>query len=615
MLQLRTLRRNLTAFRLFLLLLAAILVYHYLFKPKAAKTQLGHDQAAPRGTFSGGSVYQPPVPVMEQSEKIGADFSASNPQKQPGADGENERSQRVIAAFRHCWEGYKTYAWGFDELHPVSHSGSNWFSLGLTLVDALDTALLMDQKDIYAEARDWVASDLTFDHQEGESNVFEITIRVLGGFLSTYHLSQDDVFLKKAVELADRLLVAFDTASNVPLSSINLKLKKAIPAPYGGSSTAEATTLQMEFKYLSYLTKDPRYWNAAQKVMKTVFEQDRPDGLVPIFINPTTGKFSGGEIRLGSRGDSYYEYLVKQWLLTNQTEAKYAQEYRRSVVGVRTKLLGLSHPNQLFFVGETDSERTFLSPKMDHLVCFLPGTLAWGATKGRSITRKERARLDPADLRDLDLAEELARSCYEMYAQTATGLSAEIVFWKTIPSGSYDGPPIPRELFDYHRKEAAEPPKNPSVAHAVPWDEETDANTRFGARFKDVLKEQDFSIHPQDGHNLLRPETVESLFILYRITGKKIYREWGWKIFVAFEKYCQVEGGYTSLLPPPQQDKMETFFVGETLKYLYLLLTDRKLVPLDKYIFNTEAHPFPVFDLQSNPEDKALADKLLFFPS
>ena len=80
------------------------------------------------------------------------------------------------------------------------------------------------------------------------------------------------------------------------------------------------------------------------------------------------------------------------------------------------------------------------------------------------------------------------------------------------------------------------------------------------------------------------------------------YREWGWQVFESFEKYTKVDsGGYTSLddvttLPPQRRDKMETFFLGETLKYLYLLFGDSSVIPLDKFVFNTEAHPFPIKD-------------------
>jgi mannosyl-oligosaccharide alpha-1,2-mannosidase len=93
---------------------------------------------------------------------------------------------------------------------------------------------------------------------------------------------------------------------------------------------------------------------------------------------------------------------------------------------------------------------------------------------------------------------------------------------------------------------------------------------------------------------------VVAYYYLKKICIMCRYREWGWQIFKAFEKYTKVDsGGYTSLddvtsLPPPRRDKMETFFLGETLKYLYLLFGERNILPLDKYVFNTEAHPLPV---------------------
>lgn len=102
--------------------------------------------------------------------------------------------------------------------------------------------------------------------------------------------------------------------------------------------------------------------------------------------------------------------------------------------------------------------------------------------------------------------------------------------------------------------------------------------------------------------NLQRPETVESLFYLYRATKDNMYRDWGWEIFQAFEKYTRVPGGYASIdnVRNPQhvgyRDKMETFYLAETLKYLYLLFSDDpELLPLDKYVINTEAHPLPVY--------------------
>ena len=88
---------------------------------------------------------------------------------------------------------------------------------------------------------------------------------------------------------------------------------------------------------------------------------------------------------------------------------------------------------------------------------------------------------------------------------------------------------------------------------------------------------------------------------MYRVTKDPKYREWAWQIFQAFEKWTRVStGGYSSLesvlsVPPRMKDKMETFFLGETLKYFFLIFSDDAALPLEKWVINTEAHPLPVF--------------------
>lgn len=114
---------------------------------------------------------------------------------------------------------------------------------------------------------------------------------------------------------------------------------------------------------------------------------------------------------------------------------------------------------------------------------------------------------------------------------------------------------------------------------------------------------EDIIVKPLDRHNLLRPETIESLFYFYRDTKNETYRTWGWKIFEAFEKYTKVKGGgYSSInnvldpKNPEFRDKMETFFLGETLKYFFLLFSDNfDVINIDSWIINTEAHPLPVW--------------------
>jgi mannosyl-oligosaccharide alpha-1,2-mannosidase len=273
----------------------------------------------------------------------------------------------------------------------------------------------MNLTDITQQIKTYIQNDLKYTH-DGLSNVFEVTIRILGGFLSAYHLTSDPFYLQKAQELGSILLLAFQNApAGIPASSINFSKMEAVPEYL--ASTSEATTLQLEFKYLSYLTKNATYWNAAQNVFKVLLKQDRPDGLVPIYIQHSSGFFTGNLIRLGSRGDSYYEYLAKMWLQTNQTESTFHTEWMNSVKGIRKHLLGISTPHSLLFVGERpDGLQGSFSPKMDHLVCFLPGALALAATKGKRI--KKGIKLRAKERMDLDLAEELTKGLifFSLYA-------------------------------------------------------------------------------------------------------------------------------------------------------------------------------------------------------
>jgi mannosyl-oligosaccharide alpha-1,2-mannosidase len=450
--------------------------------------------------------------------------------------GPTERQQQVIGTFKWAWKGYKDFAWGHDELLPVSKKHSEWFHLGLTLVDSLDTMMLMGLEEEYNEARDWVAHSLDLN-QNVDVNLFECTIRVLGGLLSMYSLSgKDEMYLEKAKDLGDRLLHAFNDKSGVPFSDVNLKTLHAHKPKWGSdSSTSEITTIQLEFRELSRLTGDPKYDEAVTKVMLHVKDLPKTDGLVPIFINANSGKFSGNTITLGARGDSYYEYLLKQWIQSGKRDDRWKEMYLETVDGIFKHLVKESSPNKFTYIGELKNGKS--SPKMDHLVCFLPGTLAIGADNGLPASH-------------LDLAKKLVRTCVETYKQMPLGLAPEITHFNTNGNGP------------------------------------------------------DLIVKDADAHNLLRPETVESLWIMHRITKDPIYVEWGWEIYLNFEKWCRVNtGGYSSLVsvkhnPPKFRDKMESFFLGETLKYLYLLFEEGGgdlQVPLDQWVFNTEAHPMPIF--------------------
>lgn len=463
--------------------------------------------------------------------------------------------QQVKRVFQETWSQYEKDAWGKDVYNPLSHKGKNMGKdpLGWIIVDSLDTLKLMELEEEFKTASAWVENELTYDI-DYEVNVFETTIRMLGGLLSAYYLSENSMFLNKAVDLGDRLLGAFNTPSGLPYASVNLRTKKGVKnhVDNGASSTAEVSTLQLEFKYLAKLTGESLYWEKVENIMKVLDDNHPADGLVPIYVNPDTGKYQGNLIRLGSRGDSYYEYLLKQYLQTEEREPIYNSMYQESVRGMKDHMLSRSQPNRLAFLGELENGVGGpLSNKMDHLVCFIGGLFALGATEGETLQKARKfSSWSKLKEEDLLLAKDITHTCYEMYAKTATGLAPEIVVF----------------------------------------------NSQDGSK-------QDFYIKPLDKHNLQRPETVESLFILYRITGDPIYRKWGWEIFESFEKHTKTkDGSYTSLgdvtkIPAPQRDNMESFWLAETLKYLYLLFDDTNLMPLDKVVFNTEAHPFPKFSM------------------
>lgn len=448
-----------------------------------------------------------------------------------------DRQKAVVKAFQHSWKGYKQFAWGHDHLKPISESYHDWFGLGLTIVDSLDTILIMGLEKEFNEARDWVKRRLHFDVNR-DVNLFEVTIRVLGGLLSTYHLTEDELFLNKAIDLANRMLPCFDTESGIPFSDINLFTRKAhAPKWSPDSSTSEVTTIQLEFRDLSRITGDPKYEAAVSKVSEHIHNLEKTDGLVPIFINANSGQFrSYATITLGARGDSYYEYLLKQWLQTGKAVDYLRDDYVSSIEGIEKHLVRRTVPNGFLFIGELLAGGKDFKPKMDHLTCYLSGTLALGVHNGLPSSH-------------MKLAEDLLTTCYQTYAQHPTFLAPEITYFNILGENS-----------------------------------------------------NDMYVKANDAHNLLRPEFIESLWYMYQITGNTTYQDWGWQIFQGFENYTKVANGYTSIgnvksvtnLRP--KDMMESFFLSETLKYLYLLFSDNpKLLNIDDFVINSEAHPLPIF--------------------
>ncbi|MED6207566.1 Mannosyl-oligosaccharide 1 2-alpha-mannosidase mns2 [Stylosanthes scabra] len=474
-----------------------------------------------------------------QTESISADDDSISAQ----------RREKVKDAMLHAWKSYEKYAWGMDELKPFSRIGVDSFGgLGATLVDSLDTLYIMGLHTEFQKATEWIEKSFSL-RKNIEVSVFETTIRfcslvhsslvdllsfvafrILGGLLSAYDLSGEEVFLEKSKELAERILPAWDTPSGIPYNRINLEYGRPTNPKWtrGSSILADSGSEQLEFIALSQRTNDPKYQETAEKVIerfRTIFPAD---GLLPIYINPQTGINPTGTITFGAMGDSFYEYLLKAWIQGNKTEAvKYYREmWETSVQGLQS-MIRRSNPSSFAYISEKLGDTVY--DKMDELACFVPGMLALGASGYDDTEEADKI---------MTLAEELARTCYNFYQSTESKLAGE----------------------NYYFREGED------MVVGTSW-------------------------------NIQRPETIESLFYLWRLTGNNTYREWGWDIFEAFESNSRIASGYVGLKDVhtgAQDDMMQSFFLAETLKYLYLLFSPPSVISLDEWVFNTEAHPLRI---------------------
>jgi hypothetical protein len=227
---------------------------------------------------------------------------------------------RVRVEFMHAWSNYKRYAWGHDELRPLSRKPHDWYgeSLLMTPVDALDTLVLMGFKQEADADRELIATKLDFDKDIYVKN-FEITIRMLGGLLSGYQLTGDERLLHKAEDLGTRLLPVFDSPTGLPYVYVNLHTGKTRGVK---SNPAETGTLLLEFGMLSKLSGNPVYYDKAKRALVETFKRSSKIGLVGVGLNIETGAWIDTDASVSGGIDSYYEYLWKCWRLFGDPDCK-----------------------------------------------------------------------------------------------------------------------------------------------------------------------------------------------------------------------------------------------------------------------------------------------------
>ena len=243
---------------------------------------------------------------------LSASVCGQQPNKQLAAE--------VRAEFLHAWSGYRKYAWGHDDLKPLTKTYHDWYAepLLMTPVDALDTMIIMGLDDEAKATREYIVENLSFD-KDIEVQNFEITIRLLGGLLANYQLTGDKRLLDLAEDLGNRLLPVFNSPTGMPYRYVNLKTGK-VSKPV--SNPAETGTLLIEFGTLSKLTGKPIFYEKAKRALVETYNRRSKIGLVGEELNVETGNWTNTDSHISGAIDSYYEYLLKCSLLFGDQDCR-----------------------------------------------------------------------------------------------------------------------------------------------------------------------------------------------------------------------------------------------------------------------------------------------------
>jgi mannosidase alpha-like ER degradation enhancer 2 len=257
-------------------------------------------------------------------------------------------ADQVRAEALHAWEGYKKYAWGHDEFHPLSKKPFDWYghTLLMTPVDALDTLTLMGLKPQADEARALIDTKLNLD-QDIYVKDFEITIRLLGALLSNYELTGDKRLLELADELGRRMLPMFNSPTGMPYEYVNLHTGAVRGTK---SNPAEIGSLLIEYGMLARHTGKQDYYDKAKRALVELYKRSSPIGLVGSEIDVETGAWTDPTASIMGGIDSYYEYLLKASILFGDQDcARMWQESQKAI----EKYLADRRPDGLWY-GQAD---------------------------------------------------------------------------------------------------------------------------------------------------------------------------------------------------------------------------------------------------------------------
>jgi len=421
--------------------------------------------------------------------------------------------------FYHGYNNYINHAFPFDDLKPETCEGHNtWGSYSLTLIDSLDTLLVLGNRDEYVRVLYWIIENTSFD-QNINVSVFETNIRVMGSLLSAHLLIMEGKeiqwegyqgqLLSLANDLGKRLLPAFNTPTGIPYGTVNLRYG----VPIGESKvtcSSGATSFSLEFGILSKLTGNPSFEKVAREAVRGIWNRRSPRFLIGNHINIFTGEWVHRDAGIGHGIDSFYEYLLKAAIYFGDQE--YFSIFNEAYAAVvRNLKMGEFYIEVELYAG------TLTWPTFNSLQAFWPSIqVLYG---------------------DLKNATQTARIFHLLWRQH--GFTPEKV-------NLFTGRPL----------------------------------------------------EGQEGYPL-RPELIESIYYISRaLPYDPHWFFYGRDILKQINRHCRMDCGYAAINKVSDFsliNRMDSFFLAETVKYLYLLFDENNWVNKGNYLFNTEAHIFPFF--------------------
>ncbi|PHH82935.1 hypothetical protein CDD82_4258 [Ophiocordyceps australis] len=487
-----------------------------------------------------------------------------------------QRAAAIVEAFNHSWTGYYRHAFPHDTLRPLSNGfEDDRAAWGVTVVDALSTAIVMQNPTIVNQMLDHIAKvDFsTTARPNDEISVFETNIRYLGGLLSGYDLLKGpmmnlvadqgrvDMLLRQAKSLGDTLSIAFDTPSGIPDPKLVLNPTKRISGSKR-NNLAEVGTLILEWTRLSDALGDAKYAQLAERTQSYLLRPSGIPGPWPGLLGFTVSVDDGSfldDIGGWSGGtDSFYEYLIKMYQYDPVAYGEYKDRWVAAADSTMQFLA--SHPTTrpgLTYLAQYHGQQKISSSS--HLASFAGGNFILGG-----------ALLNENKYKAFGLA--LAESYFNNYAMEPVGIGPETFRWvddKLSPDDDNNKPPPQNQEAFY--KQAGFYNESPTY--------------------------------------ILRPETIESLYYAYRLTGDRKWQDMAWAAFERIQMACRAGSAYAELSDVTQPnsgaffDEMQSFWMAETLKYLYLIFAPESEVQLQlqnggvgssRFVYNTEAHPLRV---------------------